>query len=62
MPALNILSVISSTAGENETDILYSNIIKNIQTKKSNNNYKLIEIILKQKNKDSNRGRSIRQI
>ena len=53
MLALNILAVMPAIAGESKTDRLYNNIVKNIQTGKSNNsNYKLIENILKQKNKD----------
>ena len=50
--ALNILAVMPAIAGESKTDRLYNSIVKNIQTGKSNNNnYKLIENILKQKNK-----------
>ena len=43
MLALNILAVMPAIAGESKTDRLYNNIVKNIQTGKSNNNnYKLI--------------------
>ena len=51
--ALNSLAVIPGEAAESKTDKLYYNIMKNIKADKSNNdNYKLIENILKQKNKE----------
>ena len=51
--ALNTLAAMPGEAAESKTDKLYNNIVKNIQTGKSNNkNFKLIENILKQKNKE----------
>ncbi len=51
--ALNSLAVIPGEAAESKTDKLYNKITKNMETGKSNNeNYKLIENILKQKNKE----------
>ena len=51
--ALNTLTAVSGKAAETKTDRLYKNITKNIQTGKSNSaNYKLIESILKEKNKE----------
>ena len=51
--ALNTLAAVSGKAAETKTDRLYKNITKNIQTGKSNSaNYKLIESILKEKNKE----------
>ncbi len=49
--ALNSLAVLPGEAAESKTDKMYNNMIKNMETGKSNsNNYKLIENILKQKN------------
>ena len=51
--ALNTLAAIPGEAAGIKTDRLYNNITKNVQAGKSNNeNYKLIENILKQKNKE----------
>ena len=51
--ALNTLAAVPGEAAVNKTDKLYNNIMKNINADKSNNdNYKLIENILKQKNKE----------
>ncbi len=51
--ALNSLAVLPGEAAESKTDKMYNNMIKNMETGKSNsNNYKLIENILKQKNKE----------
>ena len=51
--ALNTLTAVSGKAAETKTDRLYKNITKNIQIGKSNSaNYKLIESILKEKNKE----------
>ena len=51
--ALNSLAVIPGEAAESKTDKLYNKITKNMETGKSNNeNYKLIENILRQKNKE----------
>ena len=42
--ALNTLAAMPGEAAESKTDKLYNNIVKNIQTGKSNNkNFKLIE-------------------
>ena len=51
--ALNTIAAIPGEAAESKTDKLYNNVVKNIQTGKSNNkNFKLIENVLKQKNKE----------
>ena len=53
--ALNTLAAIPGEAAGIKTDRLYNNITKNVQAGKSNNeNYKLIENILKQKNQGPN--------
>ena len=53
--ALNALTAVSGEAAETKTDRLFKNITKNIQNNKPNNtNYKLIERILKEKNKELN--------
>ena len=51
--ALNTIAAIPGEAAETKTDKLYNNVMKNIQSGKSNSeNFKLIENILKQKNKE----------
>ena len=53
--ALNALTAVSGEAAETKTDRLFKNITKNIQNGKSNStNYKLIESILREKNRDLN--------
>ena len=50
---MNTLAAVPEEAAVSKTDKLYNNIMKNIKADKSNNdNYKLIENILKQKNKE----------